>query len=210
MPILAPRRPLSSPTPTQRPGTRSGLAPSLRPRNLGATKDTQPPPRRSPAVPAQTRTPRCASVPLIRSPRPPGRPVTLTGGLPGSGLRPVTRPQPPRRERLPRAGTGSRAGQARVSAASAHPRPLDPVRTGGPRPPPGADAGAAAPPEGHLQASRKTRDPRAHGRVTWKPRRRRPGPGAGGGGAGRGARTRRRRKTGDQWAPRVPAPLPGP
>lgn len=156
--------------PTQRPGTRSGLAPSLRPRNLGATKDTRLPPPG--AAPLSLR--KCApqGVPrsrLGRSPRPPGRPVTLTGGLPGSGLRPVTRPRPPRRERLPRAGTGSRAGQVRVSAASAHRGPLDPLRTGGPRPPPGADAGAAAPPEGHLQAPRGTRDPRPHGRVTWEP-----------------------------------------
>lgn len=75
------------------------------------------PPGRSPAVPAQTRTPRNASVPLAPFPSPPRRPVTLTGGLPGSCLWSVSRPRPPRCECLPRAGTGSRAGQVRVSAS---------------------------------------------------------------------------------------------
>lgn len=127
MPIPASCRPQSFPTPTQRLGTRLGLAPSLRPRNQGAAGDPLPPPGRSPAVPAQKRTPRSAQDLLARSPRPLGRPVTLTGGLPGSGLRPVTRPRPHRRERLPRAGTGSRAGQVGVSTA---PRPPDPVLPG--------------------------------------------------------------------------------
>nr|XP_019602108.1 PREDICTED: uncharacterized protein LOC109455173 [Rhinolophus sinicus] len=130
--------------PTQRPGTRSGLAPSLRPRNLGATKDTRLPPQAQHRCPCANAHPKECLDPSWVAPL----------------AHPAGRPRPPRRERLPRAGTGSRAGQVQVSAASAHRGPLNPLRTGGPRPPPGADAGAAAPPEGHLQAPRGTRDPR--------------------------------------------------
>lgn len=172
-----------------------------------------PTPGSSPSGPAQKRTPRSARVPPARSPRPLGRPVTLTGGLPGSGLRPVTRPRPPRRERLPRAGTGSRAGQVGVSAAPTHPGPPDPVRPGRPPIPagctrrrccsarrphagPDGDPGPPTPQPGHLG----TPD---GGAQDW---------GAGGGRTRRGAHTRRGRGKGDGdlWAPRVSAPLPGP
>lgn len=214
MPSPAPCRPPSTPKPTQRlrHGTRSGLGPSLRPRTQGAAGDPLPTPGSSPSVPAQKRTPRSARVPLARSPRPLGRPVTLTGGLPGSGLRPVTRPRPPRRERLPRAGTGSRAGQVGVSAAPTHPGPPDPVRPGRTQSPPGAGAGAAAPPEGHLQALPGTRDPDPTAGSPGNPRRRRPGLGAGGGRTRRGAHTRRGRGTGTCGRPACPRPSrdPGP